>query len=92
MARNATAIYTAQLEDFSENTLNSLERGVFDKPKFFENTFAWSVEDVAKHLQCSPRHIRNLICQGRIPFAKVGKIVRFCPERIREWLLNGGTR
>lgn len=57
-----------------------------------ENHLGWTVADVARELQCSPRHVRNMVSRGQIPFSKVGHLTRFCPERIREWLLKGGTR
>lgn len=52
----------------------------------------WTVADAARFLKCSAGHIRNLVSQGKIPFSKVGELVRFSPERIREWLYKGGTR
>lgn len=56
------------------------------------NFESWGVEDVARYLKCSPRHIRNLVSEGKIPFAKVGRRLVFSPERTREWLQKGGTR
>jgi len=57
----------------------------------FENKI-WSVDDVARELQLSRSHIYKLISQDKIPFAKVGRLVRFYPERVYEWLSKGGTR
>ena len=59
---------------------------------FFENRVVWSVEDVARELQVSIRHVYKLVSQNRIPYCKVGRLVRFCPVRICEWLHKGGTR
>lgn len=52
----------------------------------------WTVNDVASELQCSVRHVRTLVSEDQIPFFKVGRLVRFSPIRIREWLSKGGTR
>jgi excisionase family DNA binding protein len=52
----------------------------------------WSVEDVAKELQVSIRHIYKLVSCDKIPYSKVGRLVRFSPVRICEWLQQGGTR
>ncbi|RYZ93296.1 MAG: DNA-binding protein [Proteobacteria bacterium] len=58
----------------------------------FENQFVWTVEDAAQELQCSVRHIRALVSDNRIPYGKIGRLVRFSPPRVREWLSKGGTR
>jgi excisionase family DNA binding protein len=58
---------------------------VFDK-------LVWSVEDVAKELSVSVRHVYKLISENKIPYAKVGRLVRFSPVKISEWLQKGGTR
>jgi len=65
-----------------------------EKPeeKIFEIKLVWTVEDVAKELKCSPRHVRKLVSDDRIPFSKVGRLVRFSPMRLSEWLRKGGTR
>jgi len=58
---------------------------VFDK-------LVWSVEDVAKELSVSIRHVYRLISNDQIPYCKVGRLVRFSPVKISEWLQKGGTR
>ena len=58
---------------------------IFDK-------LTWTIDDVARELQVSVRHVYKLISDDRIPYAKVGRAVRFSPWRIREWLTKGGTR
>ena len=40
-------------------------------------------------LGTSPRHIRRLIADHRIPYLKVGRLVRFDPADIRDWLDHG---
>ena len=58
---------------------------IFDK-------LVWSVEDVARALSISVRHVYKLISMDRIPYAKIGRSVRFSPVKITEWLQKGGTR
>ncbi len=48
--------------------------------------------DVAKELNCSVRLVEKLVAADRIPYAKVGRLVRFSRSRIHEWLLKGGNR
>jgi excisionase family DNA binding protein len=52
---------------------------VFDK-------LVWSVEDVAKELSVSTRHVHRLVSSDKIPYAKVGRLVRFSPVKLSEWL------
>jgi excisionase family DNA binding protein len=58
---------------------------VFDK-------LVWTFEDVAKELNCSVRLVQKLVAEERIPYAKVGRLVRFSRARIHEWLQKGGNR
>jgi excisionase family DNA binding protein len=48
----------------------------------------WSVADVARYLGCSERNIYFLIKSG-LPCVRVGKLLRFEPEEIRQWLKEG---
>ena len=52
----------------------------------------WTVEDVARALGVSERHVYKLISMDRIPYSKVGRRTVFLRSRITEWLLKGGTR
>lgn len=58
----------------------------------FENLLVWNVEDVARELQCSTRHVRRLVAENSIPYSRVGRLLRFSPNRVREWLSKGGSR
>lgn len=49
----------------------------------------WTVADVARYVNCSERHVWNLRRSG-LPSVKVGALVRFEPEAIKEWLRSGG--
>lgn len=44
------------------------------------------IDQLARRLGTSHRHIRRLIAEQRIPYLKVGRLVRFDPEEINEWL------
>ena len=74
---------------FSMATISNAEEKasalLFDK-------LVWSVEDVARVLHVTSRHVYKLVSNDDIPYAKVGRLVRFSPVRIYEWLNKGGTR
>jgi excisionase family DNA binding protein len=61
-------------------------------PAVFDNKLVWTVDDVASELKCSRRHVRQLVSEDRIPYSKIGRLVRFSPLRLSEWLRKGGTR
>jgi excisionase family DNA binding protein len=65
--------------------MNNQEELFFDK-------LVLTVEDVAKELNCSPRTVQNLVSKDRIPYAKIGRLVRFSRDRIHDWLKQGGNR
>jgi excisionase family DNA binding protein len=44
------------------------------------------LEDVARRLSTSPRHIRRMVFERRIPYVKVGRFVRFVPGDLARWL------
>jgi excisionase family DNA binding protein len=44
------------------------------------------VEGAAVHLSVSPRFVRRLVAQRRVPYLKVGKFVRFDPVDLDAWL------
>lgn len=44
------------------------------------------VEVLARHLGVTTRHIRRLVDERRVPFHKVGRLVRFDPVEIADWL------
>jgi excisionase family DNA binding protein len=41
---------------------------------------------LAKLLCVTPRHVRRLVAERRIPFVKVGRFVRFDPAELGVWL------
>ena len=44
------------------------------------------IEALASWLATTPRHIRRLVAERRVPFVKVGHFVRFDPEDITFWI------
>jgi excisionase family DNA binding protein len=55
-------------------------------PKLFDIT------RLADHLGVTPRHVRRLIAERRIPYLKVGRLIRFDPDEIAEWLDSARTK
>jgi excisionase family DNA binding protein len=43
-------------------------------------------DGVAEVLGITPRHVRRLVAERRIPFFKVGRFVRFDPGELDVWL------
>jgi excisionase family DNA binding protein len=44
--------------------------------------------EVAEILKTTPRHVRRLVEERRIPFLKVGRFVRFDPTELELWLAS----
>ena len=44
------------------------------------------IEKTAEHLGVSVRHVRRLVAERRIPYVKVGFLVRFDPTELGEWI------
>lgn len=44
------------------------------------------IETLAGRLGDSVRHLRRLVADRRIPFLKIGHLIRFDPVEINEWL------
>jgi excisionase family DNA binding protein len=44
------------------------------------------IDAVAVQLAVTPRHIRRLVAERRIPYLKVGRFVRFDPAEVDAWL------
>ncbi len=45
----------------------------------------WTVADVARFFGCTPRHVVNLQANG-LPHFYLGRLVRFDPAEVREYL------
>ena len=44
------------------------------------------LDGIAEHLGVTPRHVRRLVAERRIPFVKWGHLLRFDPVEIATWL------
>ena len=49
-----------------------------------------TIDQLAERLEVSIRHVRRLVAERRVPYLKVGWLVRFDPTEIAAWL--DGTR
>lgn len=45
----------------------------------------WKVDDVARYARCSTRHVTTLREQKGLPYRKLGRLVRFSPEAVKQW-------
>ena len=45
-----------------------------------------TIDQLADRLGVSVRHIRRLVAERRVPYLKVGWLVRFDPTEIASWL------
>lgn len=44
----------------------------------------WTVKDVASYLQASESWVRHAAAAGRLPYRKIGGLLRFLPEEIKD--------
>jgi excisionase family DNA binding protein len=44
-----------------------------------------TLSQLAEQLGITVRHVRRLIAERRVPYLKVGKLVRFDPAEIADW-------
>lgn len=45
-----------------------------------------TIDQLAARLGTSVRHVRRLVAERRVPYVKVGRLVRFDPEAVKAWL------
>jgi excisionase family DNA binding protein len=50
-----------------------------------------TIDQLAGRLGITVRHVRRLVADRRVPYVKVGRLVRFDPVAIKEWL-DGARR
>lgn len=56
------------------------------------STEKWlSVEEIAEHLGISKETIYRWLEKGKIPAHRVGKLWKFRPSEVDEWVLNGNA-
>lgn len=47
----------------------------------------WTLQDMARFMGCTTRHIQNLMVAG-LPYLKLGRLVRFDPEEVRRYVFK----
>jgi excisionase family DNA binding protein len=45
-----------------------------------------TIDQLAERLGITVRHVRRLVVEKRVPYLKVGRLVRFDPSEIAKWL------
>jgi excisionase family DNA binding protein len=45
-----------------------------------------TIDQLAERLGTSVRHVRRLVAERRVPYLKVGRLIRFDPSEVTEWL------
>ena len=45
-----------------------------------------TIDQVAERLGITVRHVRRLVAERHLPYYKVGRLVRFDPAEIAQWL------
>ena len=50
----------------------------------------WTSEELCNRFKLKMSYVNDLRSQGRIPFIKIGRLVRYCPEVIYNWIESGG--
>jgi excisionase family DNA binding protein len=49
-----------------------------------------TIEQLAQRLGITVRHVRRLVAERRMPYLKVGRLVRFDTREVTEWLDTQG--
>ncbi len=49
------------------------------------------IPTLAARLHDTPRHVRRLVADQRIPYVKVGHFIRFDPTAIADWLAGNSV-
>ena len=46
----------------------------------------WDSKQLAEYLGISPRYVGKLVREGRVPFIRIGRSLKFRPEEISAWV------
>ena len=60
--------------------------GTGDRPAHHNLPHLLDLHAVAARLALSERHVRRLVSERKIPYMKVGHLLRFDPTEIADWL------
>ena len=56
------------------------------EPMEYEVPELMSIDQLAQRFGITVRHVRRLVAEKRVPYYKVGRLVRFDSAEIRGWL------
>jgi excisionase family DNA binding protein len=63
---------------------------------YSQDTFSlFTVEEVALALKIKPATVRGWAREGRengVPVVRIGRLLRFDPAALRDWILQGGAK
>lgn len=62
------------------NTETGLSKSGDSLPKLIDK------EEVCERFSITPRHLKRLMIERRIPYKKVGRFARFDPDELADWL------
>lgn len=51
-----------------------------------------SVEEIAEHLGVSKETIYRWLKKGKVPAHRIGKLWKFKPTEVDQWVMSGGAR
>lgn len=51
-----------------------------------EPPLVWTAAQTAGELGISKAHLYRLVRENKVPFVRVGRLVRFQPDDVRSWL------
>jgi excisionase family DNA binding protein len=43
-------------------------------------------DQTARRINCSPRNLHNIVVSGELPYVKLGKLIRFIPADVDEYV------
>ncbi len=71
-------------------TINECANNERSKQPLFENSL-WDIKQTSEKLNVSEKTIRDWVYKRQIPFKKIGKLVRFHPSEIHQWIEERST-
>ena len=48
----------------------------------------WTVDEVAAYLRLTPDTVRAMVRRKKLPCIRIGRVIRFDSEAIRQWVVN----
>lgn len=65
---------------------NHLSNTQHSSIKIFDNQNLLTTEQLSELLQVSEKTIRDWVYKRKIPFKRVGRLIRFCKSEITAWI------